>query len=96
MSEKEKKVNKKIVEYAKKEIEEIVGMSYDKFEKLDIEEQRKLLKKKTGKKYKYDTRLHIDGVPVEAEHNFCLDEVNKCFDKFKYESKNILKKILKK
>ena len=88
--------DKKIAEYAKKEVEKIIGIPYEEYEKLDIDEQHKLIKKKTGKKFKYDTRTYIDGVPVEEEHNISLKEANNYFDKLKCESKNIIKKILKK
>lgn len=49
----------------KQAIEKIVGMPYSEFDKLDLEEQHKLLEKKNGKKFKYDTRLYIGGCPVD-------------------------------
>ena len=92
---KEKSSVKRMVEYAKKEIEESLGIPYDEYEKLDIDEQHKLIEKKTGKKFKYDTSFYIDGVPVEEDSFLSLNEVNEFFDKLKHESKNVIKKILR-
>ena len=47
------------------QIEKKTGMTYEEFNKLDIDEQNKML---YGGKLKYDTRVHIDGVPIDDKH----------------------------
>lgn len=73
-------------EIAKHHVEEVVGMSYQSFDNLDIEEQRNLIEKKTGKKIVYDDKLYST-VSMETID----DEIDKIVDK----KKNILKKIKK-
>lgn len=48
----EQKKNNVYLDKHKQEIEKIVGMPYSEFDKLDLEEQYKLLEKKKGKKIK--------------------------------------------
>lgn len=78
-------------ELAKRQIEKKLGIPYDEYEKLDIDEQRKLTEKKTRKKIRYDVRLYIDGVPVEEEHVITKEQIDKITDL----PKRLLKKILK-
>jgi len=82
-------------ERAKMEIEKIVGMPYDKYEKLDIDEQHKLIKKGTRQKFKYDKRVYVDGFLVDKELNSRLKKLTNPLNILKYESKNIIKKILR-
>lgn len=80
---------KKATENAKKEIERILGVSYEEYEKMSFEEQRKLRRKKTGKDCIADHRQYIDGIPMDEEHIIKMDEVDSYFN-------NYPKKILKK
>ncbi len=47
-------------ERAKWTIERKLEIPYSEFEQLDFDEQKELIEQKTGKKFKYDHRLHID------------------------------------
>lgn len=55
---------------------------------------------KTGKKITYDTRLYIDGIPMDEEHIIRMEDVDKRIDKMLYRGpkglirrlKNVFKK----
>lgn len=64
-------------ELAKKELEKELGIPYSEFEMLDLDEQHKLIEKKTGKKIKPDHRLYIDGIPMDDDHIITREQVNK-------------------
>lgn len=62
-------------ERAKREIERKLGIPYSEFEQLDFDEQQKLIEQKTGKKFKYDCRLYIDGIPMDEEHIITREQI---------------------
>jgi len=66
-------------EFAKREIEKELGIPYEEFDKLDIDEQHKLIKQKTGRTYKPDDRTYVDGIPMDDEHIIKMDEVDNHF-----------------
>ena len=85
------------VEIAKKEIEKIIGIPYEEYEKLSIEEQHKLIEKKTGKKVKPDYRLHIDGIPMDDDHIITMEETDNKIDKIVFNlPQRVLRKIKRK
>lgn len=64
-------------ELAKKELEKELGIPYSEFEMLDLDEQHKLIEKKTGKKIKPDYRLYIDGIPMDENHVITRAQANR-------------------
>jgi len=67
-------------ERAKREIERKLGIPYSEFEQLDFDEQQKLIEQKTGKKFKYDYRLYIDGIPMDEDHIITRDQIDRQID----------------
>lgn len=78
----------------KQQIEKELGISYRDFEKLDLDEQHKLIEQKNGKKLKPDHRLHIDGIPMDDDHIITRKQVDKKIDKIVYGGP--LKRLIKK
>lgn len=64
-------------EYIKRLVELKLSISYDEYEKLDIEEQHKLIEQKIGRKVSFDYKLHIDGIPIDDEHVITRQQVDK-------------------
>jgi len=82
-------------EMAKRNIERTLGISYSEFEKLDLNQQNKLIEQKTGKKLKPDYRLRIDGIPINDEHIITEEQANKRIDELTSSGpKKILKRFL--
>ena len=78
----------------KQQIEKELGISYRNFEKLDLDEQHKLIEEKTGRKLTFDDRLHIDGIPLDENHIKTIEQVDKQIDKIVHESST--KKLIRK
>ncbi len=84
------------VEIAKREIERKLGIPYEEYEKLDIDEQHKLIEQKTGKKFKYDTRLYIDGIPIDEDHIITREQIDRKIDEVVESGpKRLLKRIFR-
>ena len=84
------------VEIAKREIERKLGIPYEEYEQLDTDEQHKLIEQKTGKKFKYDTRLYIDGVPIDEDHIITREQIDRKIEEiFESGPKRLLKRIFK-
>jgi len=82
------------ISVVKKHIEKVVGMPYDKFMALDIDEQHKIIENATGKKFKYDTRLFIDGICFDKDHILTREETEKKLEKIMFSGpQRVLKKI---
>lgn len=64
-------------ELAKRELERILGISYDEYKKMNTDERYKLIKKRTGKKVKPDHRLYIDGIPMDKNHIITRKQIDK-------------------
>ena len=64
-------------EYIKRLVELKLGIPYDEYEKLDIDEQHKLIEQKIGRKVSFDYKLHIDGIPIDDEHVITRQQVDK-------------------
>lgn len=61
-------------------LEEKLGVSYEEYEKLSIEEQYKLIEEKTGVKMGPDCNIHIDGIPIDGDNldmNMSIGQVNR-------------------
>ncbi len=83
-------------ERAKREIERKLGIPYSEFEQLDFDEQQKLIELKTGKKFKYDYRLYIDGIPMDEEHIITREQIDRQIDELTLSKpKMFLKRLLK-
>lgn len=83
-------------ELAKREIERKLGIPYEEYEKLDIEEQHKLIEQKTGKKVKPDNRLYIDDIPMDDKHIITRDKIDKRIEEITESGpKRLLKRIFK-
>ncbi len=83
-------------ERAKREIERKLGIPYSEFEQLDFDEQHKLIEQKTGKKFKYDYRLYIDGMPMDENHIITREQIDKQIDELTSSSpKRFLKRLLR-
>lgn len=83
-------------ERAKREIERKLGISYDEFEQLDLDEQHKLIEQKTGEKIKPDFRLNIDEIPMDNNHIIKNEQANLDIEMITASTpKRILKKIFK-
>ena len=81
-------------EMAKRNIEKTLGISYSEFEKLDLNQQHKLIEQKTGKEVKPDYRLRIDGIPIDDEHIITEEQANKRIDELRSSGpKKILKRL---
>ena len=80
----------KASEIAKRNIEKVVGMSYDEFDMLDIEEQEKLIEEKTGKKITYPNDVYVDGYPISKIN--IDDEIERIVGITKRKIKNTIKK----
>ncbi len=80
----------KASEIAKRNIEKAVGMSYDEFDMLDIEEQEKLIEEKTGKKITYPNDVYVDGYPISKIN--IDDEIERIVGIKKRKIKNAIKK----
>ena len=78
----------------KQQIEKELGISYRDFEKLDLDEQHKLIEEKTGRKLTFDDQLHIDGIPLDENHIKTIERVDKQIDKIVYGGP--LKRLIKK
>lgn len=84
-------------ELAKRQIEIKLGIPYEEYIKLDIDERYKLIKQKTGKKVKPDYRLYVDGIPMDDEHIITKDKIDKKIDKLtESSSKRLFKRIFQK
>ena len=68
----------------KQQIEIELGISYSDFEKLDLDEQHKLIELKNGKELKPDYRLYIDGMPMDDNHIITRKQIDKKIDKIVY------------
>ena len=53
------------VETSKRTVERMLGIPYQEFEQLDIDEQHKLIEAKSGKKLTPDKTKYMDCVPVD-------------------------------
>ena len=83
-------------ERAKREIERKLGIPYSEFEQLDFDEQHKLIEQKTGKKFKYDYRLYIDGIPIDEDHIITREQIDRQIDELTSSSpKRFLKRLLR-
>ncbi len=71
---------KKVSDVAKETIELTLGIPYEEFELLDFAEQQKLIEQKNGKKFKYDTRLFIDGIPIDEDHLVTKEQLDQQID----------------
>ena len=81
-------------EYIKRLVELKLGISYDEYEKLDIEEQHKLIEQKIGRKVSLDYKLHIDGIPIDDEHVITRQQVDKRIDGIvKSKPKRLLRRL---
>lgn len=78
----------------KQQIEKELGISYSDFEKLDLDEQHKLIEQKNGKELKPDYRLYIDGMPMDDNHIITRKQIDKKIDKIVYGGP--LKRLIKK
>lgn len=78
----------------KQQIEKELGISYSDFEKLDLDEQHKLIELKSGKELKPDYRLYIDGMPMDDNHIITRKQIDKKIDKIVYGGP--LKRLIKK
>ena len=86
-----------VSEIAKKNIERILEIPYSEFEKLDLDEQNRLIEGKTGKKVEPDHRLYIDGIPMDEDHVITSDQIDKRIDELiSSKSRKGLKRIFKK
>lgn len=84
-------------ELAKRQIEKKLGISYEEFEKMDYDEQHKLIEERTSKKITVDHRLYIDGIPMDEEHIITMEQVDKKIDKLTDSGpKKLLKRIFHK
>jgi len=81
------------IELVKRQVERKLGISYEEYEKLDIDEQHRLIEQKTGEKVKPDYRLYIDGIPMDEEHIITRDQIDKRMSKL---TENGHKKLLRK
>lgn len=83
-------------ELAKRQIEKKLGISYNEFEQLDLDEQHKLIEQITGKKLKPDYRFHIDGIPIDENHIMTMEQVDERIDELTESGpKRFLKRLLK-
>ena len=77
-------------------VEKKLGIPYETFEKLDLDEQHRLIEQKTKKKVKPDYRLFIDGIPIDEEHIITGIQIDKRIDELaEREPKKLLKKLFK-
>lgn len=80
------------IELAKRQLERKLGISYQEYEKLDTDEQNKLIEQKTGKKVEPDYRLYIDGIPMDDDHIVIREQIDKQIDNLNQSgSKRVLK-----
>lgn len=72
-------------EIAKCNIENIIGIPYEEFNKHDIEEQRSLIEYKTGKKTVYDDKVYstINNEKINNEIDRIIDKKNNILIKIK-------------
>lgn len=83
-------------ELAKRMVERKLGISWEEYERLDIDEQHKLIEQKTGKKFKYDTRLYIDGIPIDEDHIITREQIDRKIDEIVESGpKRLLKRIFR-
>lgn len=83
----------KATDLAKREVEKVLGISYEEFEQLDFDEQRALIKEKTGKEPGIDCRYCIDCIPIDEDHIVTMEDIDKRIDKL---GESLPKRILKK
>lgn len=83
-------------ELAKRMVERKLGISWEEYEQLDTDEQHKLIEQKTGKKFKYDTRLYIDGIPIDEDHIITREQIDRKIDEIVESGpKRLLKRIFR-
>ena len=63
-------------EKTKKNLSELLGISYEKLINMDDDEIRLDLEKKTGKKVKWPKDAKVDGLPIKT-----MEDVNKGLDR---------------
>ncbi len=79
----------------KKMVERKLDIPYDEFEKLDYDEQQKLIEEKLGNKVNIDYRLRIDGIPIDEDHIVTREQMDKRIDEICMDSKkSILSRLL--
>lgn len=84
-------------ERVKKVVETKLGIPYSEYEKLNWQEQYKLIEEKTGQKILPNYLLHIDEIPMDKEHMFTNEESNKAIDKItENPPKRLLRRIFRK
>lgn len=71
-------------ETAKHNIEKVVGIPYNEFENLDIEQQEKLIEEKTGKKIFYPNSSHTEEYKTIDKDNKLFYKKPKIFQKKKH------------
>lgn len=77
-------------------VEKELGIPYETFEKLDLDEQRRLIEQKSKRKIRPDYRLFIDGIPMDEEHIITGVQIDKRIDELtEKEPKKLLKKIFR-
>lgn len=77
-------------------VEKELGIPYETFEKLDLDEQRRLIEQKIKRKIRPDYRLFIDGIPMDEEHIITGVQIDKRLDELtEKEPKKLLKKIFR-
>lgn len=82
---------------AKRNIERKLGIPYEEFELLDLDEQHKLIEKVTGKKLQPDYRLHIDGIPIDENHIMTREKIDKRIETITEDNpKSFFKRMFKK
>ena len=83
-------------EITRRVIERELGISYDEFDKMDYDEQHKLIEKITGREIQIDDRRYIDGIPMDEDHIMTMEQADRRIDEITATGpKKLIRKLIK-
>lgn len=65
---------------AKRIVSQRIGIPYEEFDQLDLDEQQRIIESVNGKKMGYDLRHYIDGIPLDRDHIVTMEDAEKRMD----------------
>ena len=80
-------------EKTKQAISRNVGIPYEELINMDWDDIDKHIENKTGKKLTYDTRLWIDGIPLDENHILTREKADRRLDEISGTSLSLKKRI---
>lgn len=84
---------KRKAEYEDRMLADWLGLSYEKFTKMDKDEQFDYFERE---KLGFENKVYVDGIPIDKEHVVTVKAANKKIESITHLSKNIFKRLRRK